>query len=85
VETHARNSDTGEWYESGINDTKSDAYIFMLSCAERAHVGIIIGVDRLRELMRGKATVDGGTRGTHPTKGVLVGTYELVMSAKDPP
>ena len=81
LETHALNKQTGEWYPSGINASEAEAYVFMLSCREREVVGIIVGVDRLRALARSKDSIEVAHGGTHPTKGVFIGTFEVVMSA----
>lgn len=59
------------WHPSGVATSEADAWAFVLD--ERGPVVLLIGVDRLRHLVKVFAKRRGSQPdGSHPTEGVLV-------------
>jgi hypothetical protein len=76
----------GKWQPSGINDTRSEAWLFKL---DPQPIGIIIATDHLRilfdELLNKKDRRDHyeyrreETHGSHPTRGVVIPLIRVIF------
>jgi hypothetical protein len=91
VKTDAKSGKTGnvfievecKGWPSGIQTSKSEYWAFVLP----GDFSIIAKTDAVRDVAAKvraqKGTVNGGERGSHPTKGVLVPLYRLLSLLRD--